>query len=181
MSGRSVGGFAGIHGTYFCPPDYNWCGGQINRYDSPLFDSQEKKWQHWGKRGWDHRGVLIFAAGKASSYWPGSGAPEGGIDAGIMNYPMLTYQGNVVASNANTDVGQRNRGSRAGIGFGDGYLYLVQVDNATVVELARVMQALGAGDALNLDGGGTTALYYNGSYRVGPGRALPNAIVLVRE
>ena len=34
--------------------------------------------------------------------------------------------------------------------------------------------------ALNLDGGGTSAMYIGGAYRVGPGRLLPNAIVLTK-
>jgi len=33
---------------------------------------------------------------------------------------------------------------------------------------------------LNLDGGGTAAMYINGGYVVGPGRPLANAVVLVR-
>ncbi len=49
-----------------------------------------------------------------------------------------------------------------------------------MVDAAYVMKALGAKDALNLDGGGSSALYLNGSYLVGPGRSLPNAIVLVK-
>jgi len=43
-----------------------------------------------------------------------------------------------------------------------------------------VLQALGARDALNLDGGGTSAMFIGGGYTVGPGRLLPNAIVLTK-
>jgi len=39
---------------------------------------------------------------------------------------------------------------------------------------------LGVKYALNLDGGGSSALYLNGSYIVGPGRSLPNAVILVK-
>ena len=42
------------------------------------------------------------------------------------------------------------------------------------------MQSLGARDALNLDGGGSAALWIAGSFKVGPGRQLPNAIVLTK-
>jgi len=42
------------------------------------------------------------------------------------------------------------------------------------------VRALGARDALNLDDGGTSAMYHAGSYKVGPGRLLPNAIVLTK-
>jgi hypothetical protein len=34
-------------------------------------------------------------------------------------------------------------------------------------------------DALNLDGGGTSAMWL-GSYKVGPGRLLPNAVLLTK-
>ena len=35
-------------------------------------------------------------------------------------------------------------------------------------------------NALNLDDGGSTALY-SGGYKVGPGRDLPNAVLFVRK
>lgn len=33
---------------------------------------------------------------------------------------------------------------------------------------------------MNLDGGGTSAMFTDGQYKVGPGRQLPNAVVLTR-
>jgi len=36
-------------------------------------------------------------------------------------------------------------------------------------------------DALNLDGGGTSAMYAGGAYKVGPGRLLPNAVLLIKS
>jgi len=53
---------------------------------------------------------------------------------------------------------------------------LVIASGATVIDLGAVMEAMGMDYALNLDGGGTSALWYNG-YKVGPGRNMPNAIV----
>ena len=46
--------------------------------------------------------------------------------------------------------------------------------------MARVLHAMGMQNALNLDSGGSTALY-SGGYKVGPGRNIPNAIVLVKK
>jgi len=43
-----------------------------------------------------------------------------------------------------------------------------------------VLQALGVKDALNLDGGGTAAMWIDGHYTVGPGRLLPNAVLLTK-
>jgi len=45
-------------------------------------------------------------------------------------------------------------------------------------DLAGIFISLGATDALNLDGGGSVALYENGRYKAGPGRSLPNAIIV---
>ena len=42
------------------------------------------------------------------------------------------------------------------------------------------VQALGVREALNLDGGGTSAMWFGGAYKVGPGRLLPNAVILTR-
>jgi len=39
------------------------------------------------------------------------------------------------------------------------------------------MKAMGMDYALNLDGGSSSALIYNGEYMVGPGRDIPNALV----
>ena len=38
------------------------------------------------------------------------------------------------------------------------------------------MKAMGMNNALNLDSGGSTALWHGG-YKVGPGRGIPNAII----
>jgi len=72
------------------------------------------------------------------------------------------------------------RGTRGAIGADSTFVYLVIVSSASVTESAYVMRALGARDALNLDGGGSAAMWIGGSYKVGPGRQLPNAVVLTK-
>jgi exopolysaccharide biosynthesis protein len=52
--------------------------------------------------------------------------------------------------------------------------------SATVPELVEMLLSLGLENALNLDAGGSTGVYYVGRYRLGPGRDVPNAI-LFRE
>lgn len=52
--------------------------------------------------------------------------------------------------------------------------------DATVPDSAAVYQTLGADNAINIDGGGSTALWLNGSYIYGPERAIPTAILFVR-
>ncbi len=58
---------------------------------------------------------------------------------------------------------------------------LLLVNAATPVsmwELARAMVKLGAVEAINLDGGSSTALYYGGKFRARPARKLTNVLVV---
>ena len=61
------------------------------------------------------------------------------------------------------------------------YYYLVIASSASVQNLAAIFETLGAEYAMNLDGGGTAAMYYDGEYKVGPGRLLPNAILFINR
>ncbi|OIP95427.1 hypothetical protein AUK40_06030 [Candidatus Wirthbacteria bacterium CG2_30_54_11] len=189
------GGFAGMNGSYFCPPDYAYCGGKVSAYDTPLWDWDRQSWINWSNKDWDHRAAITFVGGTPSSYWAGwwsnngdgtfntwhdSIPPSSGITAGIFNYPMLIHNSAIIASADNTDTKQRDqKGRRGAIGYNGTHLMLVVAENATVIDLAYIMQSLGATNSLNLDGGGSSALYAEGGYQVGPGRSLPNAIVLV--
>jgi exopolysaccharide biosynthesis protein len=53
----------------------------------------------------------------------------------------------------------------------------VIAQNSTIPDLADIMQIIDVDYALNLDGGYSSALWYNDEYMVGPGRDIPNAIV----
>lgn len=59
-------------------------------------------------------------------------------------------------------------------------VYIGFVHNATMGESAKVVHALGFDNALNMDEGGSSALY-SGGYKVGPGRNIPNAVLFVRR
>ena len=102
------------------------------------------------------------------------------ITAGITMFPLLVQDGAVIDSEFEQTAVQKTRGTKGAIGVDGTYIYLAIVTGATVTESAYVLQALGARDALNLDGGGTAAMFIGGSYTVGPGRLLPNAIVLTK-
>lgn len=70
------------------------------------------------------------------------------------------------------------RGLRSAIGIRrDGVLMLVSVPGSTIRELAEILRALGAHDAMNLDGGASSGLYANGTLLVQPDRELSNALV----
>ena len=95
-------------------------------------------------------------------------------------FPMLLQNAAVVDSEYEQTAVQLAKGTKGSIGVDGTFVYLAIMSNVTVTESAYVLQALGARDAINLDGGGTSAMYLGGAYRVGPGRLLPNAIVLTK-
>lgn len=72
--------------------------------------------------------------------------------------------------------------NRSAVGLtADGTLLMVTADAVKVVDLAPLMLDLGAVDALCMDSGASSGLYYNGSYLWEPGRLLTNGIGIVVE
>lgn len=82
---------------------------------------------------------------------------------------------------------------RTAIGWDAGRFYLVEVDGRQehlsagmiLQQLARYMVRLGCREALNLDGGGSATLWWDGEVRNSPSdkheRAIANALILVRK
>jgi exopolysaccharide biosynthesis protein len=80
------------------------------------------------------------------------------------------------------DAKQRDaRAMRAALGYKDNKLYLIVSHNSTVSDLTAVCLAMGMDYALNLDGGYSTALFYNHEYVLGPGRDVVNALVFSQK
>ena len=92
-----------------------------------------------------------------------------------MNYPLLVHGGNITFG-GDDDPKKGSRGNRSFVANHGNTVYIGVVHLATVAESARVMKALNMDNALNLDDGGSTALWHGG-YKVGPGRPVPNAII----
>lgn len=175
---KENGAVAAINGSYFCPPDYPSCKDKKNSYDFALYNSNKGKWINKKALSWNKTGMFVAKGRSLSFYTDTSKASKSGVSAALSNYPMLLKGGNIVVNNLTAP--QKVRGTRSAFGTGGGNIYLAIITNATVTEAAYVMKGLGATEALNLDGGGSSALYFNGYYKFGPGRGLPNAIVLVR-
>jgi hypothetical protein len=97
--------------------------------------------------------------------------------AAIANRPSLVEKNIIVVDSEDKYSSYNNKSVRGGIGYNDKNIFLVIARGADVYDLAEIFKTLGASEAMNLDGGGSAALYYNGNYVVGPGRSLPNAIV----
>ncbi len=184
------GAAIGIHGTYFCPPDYADCAAKVNTFLWPFFDSPTRA-MHNASSLPVHEGPMLVQTTdgrfrffhRTKEFGTSVAAFENAngtsLDAAVANYPSLVENGAlVVESESRLDDGMRTvKGTRGGIGVDARFVYLVIAKSATVVDLARIFRAIGATDALNLDGGGSAALLFDGKYVTGPGRQLPNAIV----
>lgn len=182
-------GFAAIHGSYFCPAGYSSCETIKNYFFYPVYNSRLGKMINDDQLKWPTTGpILVFSADNHPYFLLNTqefkniatfeDAYSTKIRAAIGNKPALIYNGANIIGTQELDDKQRNvKSYRSGIGIKSNKVYLVVAGGATVIDLANIMESLGMEQAMNLDGGSSTALYYQGSYKVGPGRNLPNAIV----
>ncbi len=173
------GAFAGVNGSYFCPATYPSCVGKTNSFDTLLMN-KNKKYFNSENNVYSTIPAVIFYGNTArfvtqSLEW----GRDTGVDAVLANQPLLLLN-HEVKFGGNDDPKQDSRGNRSFVGTGGNTVYLGVVHGATVAESARVLAVLGLDNALNLDDGGSTALWYGG-YKVGPGRNIPNALLLIRK
>lgn len=173
------GGFAGINGTYFCPAEYPTCAGKTGSFDL-LVMNKNKTYFNSGNNVYSNNPVVVFQSGSMRFIGSGSGwGRDTGVDGVLMNYPLLVSGGNV-SFGGDDDPKKGSKGSRSFVANKGSTGYIGVVHSATVAEAARVLKAMGMENALNLDDGGSTALW-SGGYKVGPGRNLPNVILFVRR
>lgn len=177
------GGFAGINGTYFCPADYASCAGKLNSFDFGFYNTRQGHWLNATTLFWNSRAMLAFD-GSANPYFFREANTFGVSDlkAAIVNYPALVENGSNVLGDGGSlgDYLKVSKSTRSGIGIKGKIVYLVVARGASVPDLAEIFISLGVDQAMNLDGGGSSALYYNGRYLAGPGRSLPNAVIFAR-
>jgi len=173
------GAFAGVNGSYFCPSDYPSCAGKVNTFDTLLmnknkvyFNSENNKFSTV---------PLIYFSGNSAGIrgqtleW----GRDTGVDMVIANQGLLLLGGNIMFG-GDGDPKKGSKGGRSFVGNKGNTAYIGVVHNATVAESAYALKALGLENALNLDDGGSTALW-SGGYRVGPGRNLPNVVLFIRK
>lgn len=72
----------------------------------------------------------------------------------------------------------QNKSSRSAIGYTKENKLILVTTTATIKELAKIMKSLGCYEAMNLDGGASSGLYYNGKYIREPGRDISNIIYI---
>ena len=173
------GAYAGVNGSYFCPASYPTCAGKTNTYDLLLMN-KNKNYFNSDNNVYSNNPAVIFGGsyvrfvGAASSW-----GRDTGIDSMISNYPLLVSGGNIASGSA-SDPKMVSKGARSFVANKGNTVYIGVVHSATVPESAKALKALGMENALNLDDGGSTALW-SGGYKVGPGRELPNVILFIKR
>jgi len=174
------GAFAGINGPYFCPASYPGCAGKTNSFDTLLMN-KNKTYFNSDNNVYSTVPAVIFSG--SSGRFVGQsleGGRDTGVDSVIASQPMLLSGGNVIYG-GDDEVKRAGKGSRSFIGTKGSTAYIGVVHNANVAEVARVLKAMGLEYALNLDSGGSTALWSGGRYIVGPGRSTPFGILFVNK
>lgn len=174
------GGFAGINGPYFCPASYPSCAGKTNSFDTLLMN-KNKTYFNSDNNVYSTVPAVIFSGNSArfvtqSQQW----GRDTGVDSVIAGQPLLMLNGNRVFG-GDGEPKRSGKGSRSFIGTTGNTVYIGVVHNVSTAEMAFVLQTLGISSALNLDSGGSTALWNGGRYIVGPGRDTPFGIVLTRK
>lgn len=174
------GAYAAINGTFFCPPDYASCAGKTNSFDTLLMNKNKT---YFNSDNNVYSTVpLLYVSGTTmgvrgqSLEW----GRDTGVDAVIANHPLYIAGGNN-AFGGSSDAKITSKGTRTFIGNKGSTAYIGFVSNASAAEAAAVLKTLQFDNALGLDQGGSTALWFNGSYIAGPGRNVPNAILFLRK
>lgn len=168
-------GFAGIHGTYFCPEGYAECVSKKDSFDFPVYNSRLGRWINGGNLFWNDRSIIYYD-GSGMHFLRDAKSFSGGLTAGIVNSPGLVDNWNVIAGEFPLSDKQKAKGAKGGIGIRGNMVYLVTASSVDMLDLAYIFKKLGCSYALNLDGGGSTALWFGG-YKAGPGRNIPNAVI----
>ena len=173
------GAIAGINGAYFCPASYPTCSSKKNSFDTLLMN-KNKKYFNSDNNVYSTVPAVIFSGNSArfvsqSLQW----GRDTGVDAVIANYPLLV-SGKNLATGDSSDIKLSATGNRAFVANKGNMVYIGVVRGVSVVGAGKVLVAMGMDNALNLDSGGSTALW-SGGYKYGPGRDIPNAILFVRK
>lgn len=171
--------YAGINGSYFCPATYPSCAGKENSFDTLLMN-KNKTYFNSDNNVYSNVPAVIFGSGwirfiSRSLEW----GRDTSIDSMLANQALLVQGGNITFG-GDGDPKKGTRGARSFVANKGTKVYIGVVFNATVAESAIALHTMGMENALNLDSGGSTALWSAG-YKVGPGRNIPNAILFVQK
>ncbi len=173
------GAWAGINGTFFCPTDYPSCAGKTGSFDTLLMNKNKTYFNSANNIYSTVPAVIISGTNvrfvTASEQWGRSTAP----DMVLAMQPLLVLNNQIVFSGSG-DAKYNSIGTRGFIANIGSTVYIGDVLGANMQDSADVLKTLGMNNALNLDEGGSTALWYGG-YKLGPGRNIPNAVLFVNK
>jgi hypothetical protein len=172
-----------VNGTYFCPATYPECANKSNSFDFPVWNTRLNHWINGGNLFWNSRSMIYFD-GSGGHFKQNAQDFSGGLSAGIVNHPGLLSGGNIQIDENQSGLSdkQKARGTKVGIGLmGQNKVIVMVSKNVTMREFAVAFKNAGATDALNLDTGGSLAVFNNGRYVYGPGRDIPNAIIFAHK
>lgn len=177
-------GFAAMNGTYF-----DTSASKRNYYFFPVYNSLKKVFINEDQlKYWTTGPIMAFDTNNRFYYFKDSREFKSVADfelnygvtlqAAFGNKPRMIENGLNYLIDWEVNESQRTvKSTRHAVGYANNKLYLIVAHRSTVPEVAQVSQALGMEYAINMDGGGSTALMYNDRYLLGPGRAIPNALV----
>ena len=173
------GAWAGINGSFFCPSEYPSCSSKTNSFDTWLMN-KNKHYFNSDNNVYSTVPAAIFSPGSArfvsqTLQW----GRDTGVDSVIANYPMYIAGGNPTFG-GNGDPKIDNKGTRTFIAHKGATAYTGVIFNASGVDASKVLKTLGMDNAIGLDQGGSTALWFGG-FKAGPGRNIPNAVLFVKR
>lgn len=173
------GAYAGINGSFFCPAEYPSCAGKTNSFDL-LVMNKNKVYFNSDNNVYSTNPAVIFGNGwirfvSQALQW----GRDTSVDGVLSNYPLYVLGGNNVFGGSG-DSKLTSKGTRGFVANKGNTVYIGFVYSASSDDAAKVLKALGMENAMGLDQGGSTALWFNG-YKAGPGRNIPNAILFIRK
>lgn len=178
-------GLAGVNGTYFCPSDYSSCSNEVNSFFWKIHNSRNGVMiNQYNTLGENDPFLTFDSVGNPKLYSSWNSYMRSGTTAyaGINHKPLLVNGGNNVLNEESLDSKQKSdRITRAALAVKGSTLYVVSINSATVPDLASALDGMDIDYALNIDAGGSRGWYYNGGYKLGPGRSVPNALIFVQQ
>lgn len=189
---KETNGFAGINGSYFCPKDYAACAGENGSFYWMMYNRRKQNFVNSYQNQFNKGGLFAFFKDRTWKFYPETRpfTKEDIIDTidpsfitgAISNGPTLISNSQNILKESTLDTKQRTvKSNRSGMGMKGSTLYLMVARGATVPDLGRIMKAMKIEQGLNLDGGGSSAIWYRGGYKVGPGRDIANALVFTER
>nr|WP_232055460.1 phosphodiester glycosidase family protein [Paenibacillus alvei] len=137
----------------------------------------------------DKRSVLLFTRDNQVEMIPGPSFidrfQEGDVYGALQVGPRLITDGKITVNLKGEGFKDpkilKHSSIRSAVGITKDYkLMILTTSSATIPELAKVMKQAGAYQAMNLDGGASSGLYYNGRYMTYPGRNISNALLIFK-